>query len=578
MDLFGHGRSLEGFFLPWSRLLLALVPALYLTSPTGASSQELGSSQANGGKCAAVGPLLEDPLSAPHWNGWGVDVSQHRFQPESMAQLTSGDLPRLKLRWAFAFPGSVRSVVQPTILGGRIFVGSQSGKVFSLDAKRGCTYWEFDAGANVRSAIVVGKNARRWTAYFGDQHANVYAVDAVTGNLLWKVRGDEHPLAVITGSPTLVGDTLFVPVASTEEVSGANPKYSCCSFRGSLTAFQAATGRLLWKSFTIPEAPSPRGANSAGVQLQGPSGAGILSSPTFNSAKGMIYVTTGNNYSDPATDTSDAILAFAANSGELRWSRQMTAGDAYNLGCGPAGSNANCPASNSPASNGPDLDFASSAILVDLPDGKRALVAGQKSGVVTAVDPDRGGEILWQRKIGDGSDVDGIQWGIASDRNYIYASVSDIKVHAVAPGTPGSQVTGLNSKVAFLLDGHIGGGLHALRVNSGEEVWRTPHPGCNDEPGCSPAQSAAVTAIPGVVFSGGLDGHIRAYSAEDGRILWDLDTKAEYHAVNGVPARGSSIDGAGAVVVGGMLYVTSGVDRLGAIPGNVLLAYSVDGL
>jgi polyvinyl alcohol dehydrogenase (cytochrome) len=558
-------------------LLGALVYALCSICPIGANSQELGAAAPSIRKCAAAGAPFADPLSAPHWNGWGVDVSQHRFQPASMAQLGSADLPRLKLKWAFGFPGAVRSVAQPTILGGRIFVGSQSGKVYSLDAKVGCTFWEFEADAFVRSAIVVGHNTSGWTAYFGDQHANVYAVDALSGKLLWKVRSEEHPLAIITGSPTLSGSTLFVPISSSEEVSAANPQYSCCSFRGSLSAFDAATGMLYWKSFTIPEAPTPRGLNSAGAQLQGPSGAGIWSSPTFDAAKGMVYVTTGNNYSDPPTGTSDAILAFAAKSGELKWSRQITANDTYNLGCGSSKSNANCPASNKPTSDGPDLDFASSAILLDLVDGKRALVAGQKSGVVTAIDPDRGGEILWQRRIGDGGDVDGIQWGIASDGSKIYAAVSDINVTAVAPGTPGAQVTGPNAKVAYLLDGRTGGGLHALKVGSGEEVWQTPHPGCNDVPGCTPAQSAAVTVIEGVVFSGGLDGFLRAYSAQDGRILWDFDTKGEYSTVNGLAARGGSIDGAGAVVVDGMLYVTSGSRLPGTIPGNVLLAYSIDG-
>jgi polyvinyl alcohol dehydrogenase (cytochrome) len=518
---------------------------------------------------------LDDTLSAPHWNGWGVDVSQHRFQPESMARLTSYDLPHLELKWAFGFPGAVRSIAQPTIFGGHLFVGSDSGKVYSLDAKSGCIYWEYDAGVNVRSSIVLGQGPAGWTAYFGDQHANVYAVDAFTGQQRWKVSSEEHPLAIITGSPLLVRGVLFVPVASSEEVSAANQHYPCCSFRGSLSAFEAATGRLLWKSFTIPEAPTPRGANSAGAQSIGPSGAAILSSPTFDVAKGMVYVTTGNNYSDPPTNTSDAILAFSANSGVLKWSRQITASDAYNLSCGPSRSNANCPASNNPASNGPDLDFASSAILLDLPDGKRALVAEQKSGVVTAVDPDRGGEILWQRRIGDGGDVDGIQWGMASDGSKIYAAVSDIKVDAVAPGTPGARVTGPNAKVAFLLDSHVGGGLYALRVNSGEEVWQTPHPGCNDVPGCTPAQSAAVTAIPGVVFSGGLDGHLRAYSAQDGRILCDIDTNLKFTTVNGIDARGGSIDGGGTVVAGGTVYVTSGAGRLGTTPGNVLLAYSI---
>jgi polyvinyl alcohol dehydrogenase (cytochrome) len=210
------------------------------------------------------------------------------------------------------------------------------------------------------------------------------------------------------------------------------------------------------------------------------------------------------------------------------------------------------------------MDFASSAILVRLPSGKRALIAGQKSGVVTAVDPDRKGEVLWQTRVGRGSRLGGVQWGSAADDNKIYVAVSDTKFSVVSPGTPGAQESPFDSKVAWLLDRSTGGGIHALRLESGEEVWQTPHPGCNDVPGCGPAQSAAVTAIPGIVFSGGLDGHLRAYSADDGRVVWDVDTKGEYRAVNGFAARGGSMDGPGPVVVGGQDSINSPTAAPGA--------------
>jgi polyvinyl alcohol dehydrogenase (cytochrome) len=282
-------------------------------------------------------------------------------------------------------------------------------------------------------------------------------------------------------------------------------------------------------------------------------------------------VTTGDNYSDPPTDTSDAILAFDADSGELVWSRQMTTEDAFNLAC------VGTIRTNCPEADGPDYDFGSSAVLVGLPGGKRALIGAQKSGVVTAVDPDRRGEIIWQRKVGRGGRLGGVQWGVAADERKVYIAVSDVRVDAVAPSVPGAQISPFNPTIALLLDNTVGGGLHALNLETGDVIWQTPHPGCNDVPGCSPAQSAAVTAIPGIVFSGGLDGHLRAYSAENGRIVWDVDTKREYRPVNGVAARGGSIDGPGAVVVVGTLYVSSGYSLFGTLPGNVLLAYSVDG-
>ena len=553
-----------------SGTILALAVMAGATYSHNAAAEEAGFASSSAGACVNSPPAVADPLGAPHWNGWGVDPQQSRFQPAAMAQLAAADVPRLKLKWAFAFPDASFGFAQPTVVGGRVFIGSQSGNVYSLDATTGCTYWQFDAGALVRAAITVGQNPGGWTAYVGDRHANVHALDAMTGKVLWTTRVDDQPAARITGAPTLVGTTLFVPVSSTEETLATNPKYSCCSFRGSVVALDASNGKTLWKGYTIAEEAKPGAMSSAGVQLLGPSGAAVWSSPTFDAAKGMLYVTTGDNYSAPPTDTSDAILAFDAASGKLVWSRQITSGDAFNVAC--PGKGPNCP-----AAKGPDFDFGSSAILVTLPNGKRALIAGQKSGVVTAVDPDQAGAILWQTRVGHGGPLGGVQWGSAADDTKIYAAVSDTSLHIVASGTPGSQTIQSYPKMAWLLDGASGGGLHALKLESGEEVWHTPHPGCGETPGCGRAQSAAVTAIPGVVFSGGLDGHLRAYSADDGRIIWDVDTKGEHHTVNNVAARGGSIDGPGVVVVGGTLYATSGYGSWGGAPGNVLLAYTVDG-
>jgi len=230
---------------------------------------------------------------------------------------------------------------------------------------------------------------------------------------------------------------------------------------------------------------------------------------------------------------------------------------------------------NCPAANGPDFDCGSSPILVDLGHGHRALVAGQKSGIVYALDPDRQGELLWQRRVGRGGSMGGVQWGSATDAKHVYVAVSDVTMHPVPSGTAGARDTAFG--FAAQLDPKIGGGLFALKLETGEVAWQTPHPGCGQTPGCSPAQSAAVTAIPGVIFSGGLDGHLRAYSAQNGHIVWDVDTVKDYKTANGVKAHGGALDGPGAVVVGGMLYVNSGYAFLGGAPGNVLLAFSVDG-
>jgi polyvinyl alcohol dehydrogenase (cytochrome) len=522
------------------------------------------------GNCSEASGSLADALARPHWNGWGADLSQHRFQPAAMAQLGAQDVPRLKLKWAFGFPGATRAQSQPTVMGGRLFVGSQSGKVYSLDARTGCTHWVFDAGFSVRTAITIGASKDGWSAYFGDQRGNAFAVDALTGAPRWTTRVESHRTAMVSGAPALAAGVIYVPVSSYEEVGGADPHYACCSFRGSLVALDAETGRVLWQAYTIPQQPMPVRVNALGVQLWGPSGASIWSSPTVDPDHHMIYVTTGDSYSDPAADTSDAFLAFRMETGELAWWRQMTAGDAYTVACGGA-DRTNCP-----EAKGPDLDFGSSAILVDLADGRRALIAGQKSGMVHAIDPDRQGAILWQRRVGRGGVLGGVQWGSAVDQHNVYAAVSDLAVRPAAEGAAGAQ-KGLFGGRSFLLDPALGGGLSALDLATGDVVWRTPHPGCADVPGCSPAQSAAATAIPGVVFSGGLDGHLRAYAAADGRIIWDVDTRGDYGTVNGVAAHGGSLDGPGAVIVDGMLYVNSGYANFGTAPGNALLAFSIDG-
>ena len=393
---------------------------------------------------------------------------------------------------------------------------------------------------------------------FGDRAGNVYAVDAAGGTLIWKAKVDDHPVARVTGSPVFHNGRLYVPVASGEETAGAASDYECCRFRGSMVALDSATGSEIWKTYTIAEQAQPTKKNKVGTQMWGPSGAPIWSSPVIDVRRNALYVTTGDNYSNPPTVTSDAFLAFELDSGRLLWSSQMLKADAWNTACRLQDT------TNCPESSGPDFDFASPPILVTLANGRRALVAGQKSGVVHAVDPDRDGAILWQTRVGKGGINGGVQWGSAADESNVYVPLSDIGRINV----PNSQATEPDPKV--------GGGLFALRLENGERVWFTPPPPCGERKRCSPAQSAAVSAIPGVVFSGSVDGHLRAFSTTTGAILWDFDTVGNQRTVNEVPARGGSLNGPGPAIAGGMLFVGSGYASNG-IPGNVLLAFSVDG-
>jgi polyvinyl alcohol dehydrogenase (cytochrome) len=510
--------------------------------------------------CAPAGGGFADPLVGPNWNGWGAGTSNARLQSSATAGFTAADAPRLKLKWAFGFPGELSADSQPTIVGGRVFVGTQSGMVYALSAATGCVHWTFQADAAVRAAVTIGRIGTgagvRQAAFIGDRSANVYAVDAAAGTLIWKVRVDDFPLARVTGSPTFHDSRLYVGVASGEETAGASADYECCRFRGSLVALDAANGTQVWKTYTIPEA-RPTSKNRVGTQLWGPSGAPIWSSPAIDAARNAVYVTTGNNYSGPATDRSDAFVAFDLNTGRILWSRQMTAADDWNTSC-RLPDQINC--TNLEA---PDFDFASPPILVTLPNGRRALVAGQKSGVVHALDPDRDGELLWQERVGKGGINGGVQWGSAADQRNVYVALSDIGRIPV----PGSLAT--------LPDPNVGGGIFALRLDDGRQVWASPAPPCTRDR-CSPAQSAAVSATTDVVFSGSVDGHLRAYSTATGAVLWDFDTFGPHTTVNGVSARGGSLNVGGPAIAGGLVVTNSGYVQNG-MPGNVLLAFTVDG-
>jgi polyvinyl alcohol dehydrogenase (cytochrome) len=512
--------------------------------------------------CHATASDFANPLSGPVWNGWGVNTANTRYQDGSMAGITAADVPRLKVKWAFGFPGELSVDAQPTIAGGRVFVGTQSGTVYALNAATGCVHWVFPAAAAVRAAVTIGHvetgSGPRFAAFIGDRAANVYAVDAANGQLLWTTKVDDYPFARVTGSPVLHNGRIYVGVASGEETAGAVADYECCRFRGSLVALNAATGKQIWKTYTIAEEARPTTKNKIGTQLWGPSGAPIWISPAIDVKRNAAYVTTGNNYSGPPTSTSDAFVAFDLDTGKILWSRQMTAADDWNTSC-RLPDKINC--TNVDA---PDFDFASPPILVTLANGRRALVAGQKSGVVHALDPDQNGQILWQERVGKGGINGGVQWGSAADQANVYVALSDIGRIAI----PNSQGT--------VPDPEAGGGMFALRLDNGQRVWHTPPPPCGPRERCSPAQSAAVSAIPGVAFSGSVDGHIRAYSATSGAIVWDFDTVRMYDTINGVPGRGGSLNVAGPAISGGTLFVNSGYVQNG-MPGNVLLAFSVDG-
>ncbi len=497
------------------------------------------------GQCAAG---VKPNSSSSSWNGWSPDDQNMRFQPLQSAGLPADSVPSLKLKWAFGFPDTITAYGQPTVVGGRVYSGSNDGTVYALDAQTGCLYWMYQAKAMVRDAVVIGPEAR---AYFGDLESNFYGLDANTGKLIWQKKLDDQAFTRITGTAKLYDGRLYVPIASQEENAGANPYYSCCTFRGNLVALRASDGSEIWRTFTSPVA-KPTRKSATGVQYYGPSGATIWSSPTLDLKRQLIYVATGNGYSGPDIKTADAIVAMDMETGAIRWTQQA-APDMFNWDCG--GQGAQGPQKgNCPDNAGTDVDFGASPILVDLDGGRRMLLAGQKSAVVWGFDPEQRGKIMWQTRIGKGGPGGGIQWGIA------YSPIEKLVFAPLADSLRGEPLSG--------------GGLFALDAATGKVVWHTPppKPSCAGQRGCSGAQRSPPSVIPGVVFSPSMDGHIRAYEAKTGRIVWDFDAVRDYTTVNGIPARGGSFSAAGATIVDGILYVNSGYSSM---PGNVLLAFSV---
>ena len=368
-------------------------------------------------------------------------------------------------------------------MGGRVFAGSQSGAVVSLDAVTGCTYWTVETGTNVKTAVIVGRLASpsatrpRYVAYFGDANARVYAIDVQTGEKLWTVKADDHPLAAISGSLNLADGRVFVPISGAYEGGAATRgDYACCTERGSLVALDAATGAKVWKTYTIQQEPHPFKLNTRGVQMYGPAGASVWSPPTVDPRRSVVYVTTGQSRTDVPEDGSDAIIAIDRTTGRRLWSVQGLQHDTWLSGCVPPNPQPNCP-----TIVGSDADFGSPAILRNLPNGRRVLVSGQKNGMVHALDPDAGGKVLWtanlakdanlpRDKVARDRDLRGMVFGLAADARHVYAAIADPSQAA----------------------GHVPLGVYAMDIRNGRVLWRAPGarvPSCSwGAVGCTGAQ------------------------------------------------------------------------------------------
>lgn len=471
-------------------------------------------------------------IEGPAWNGWGAGHHNSRHQDALNAGIRARQVPDLKLLWAFGFPGGISAYGQPTVTGGRVFVGSDNGYVYSLDAGSGCVYWSFRAQSGVRTSISIGPveagEVTAYAAFFGDMKANLYAIDADSGELMWHTRTDDHIAARATASPVLHEGILYVPVSAWEEGAARSEYYPCCTFRGSVAAYNAGNGKQLWKTYAIEQAPGPVRKNAIGTQLFAPAGAAVWNTPVIDPQAGALYFGTGNGYTWPAADHTDSVMALDMHSGEMLWNRQLFSGDAFLVGCGAVDSE------NCPEELGQDRDIPSALILTENKTGKRSLIVSARPNEILSLDPDHKGALRWRVQVPHDHPGGGLIWGGTSDGRYAYFGLSS-------------------------------GGMVAVDLADGTERWFSSFGGDSN--------GAVASSIDGVVFIGGLDGVIRALSSNSGKVIWRFETGREFSTVNGVRAKGGSITAAGTVIAGGRVFATSGYSVIFGTPGNVLLAF-----
>lgn len=504
-------------------------------------------------KMCPAGTSHFDVNEPPVFSGWGLSPGNSHAVPTRLAGLDRASAPRLKLKWALAFPNAIRARSQPALAAGAIFVGSHDGTVFALDRRTGCARWTFRAAAEVRTGIVVdpwraGDVKARPRLYFGDLIGNDYALDARSGALVWKHKTDPHPNVTLTASPVLDNGVLYQAVSSLEEGRSVNPTYSCCTFRGSVIAYRAATGEVLWQTF-MTEPPKPQGLTSKGVQRLGPAGVALWNSPSIDHKRGRLYIATGDSYSTPTAPLSDSILALDEKTGAVVWSWQALGDDSWNGAC------SNHERANCPPENGPDFDFGAATVLATDSGGRDYVLAGQKSGWVYAVDPDTG-KPVWKTRVGRGGVIAGVSFGLAALGDTVYVPISD---------PPDGRTYDIPARP----------GVYALDLKTGAFRWQAPAKDlCGGLKFCHPGYAQAITATPQLVFAGANDGHLRILDAAHGTVLWDYDTLRDFTTVNGAVARGGAFGGGAAPIpYHGLLIASSGYGFAGAMAGNVLLVF-----
>lgn len=487
------------------------------------------------------------------WRFAAHDLANTRSQPNEHV-ITTANVNTLAPKWVFTTGGDVSAT--PTVAGGAVYFPDWAGNLYAVKTSDGSMIWSktiesYDnfAGAISRvspavhgSEIIIGDIESGSATHNG---ANIMAIDRATGNLKWITNVDKHPAAIITGSPVVAGDVVYVGVSSSEEGLAVATSYPCCSFRGSMVALNANTGRIIWQEFMEPD--------NAG-NADGYSGGAIWQPPAIDQARGMLFVGTGNNYEVPASvkaclaqqgatavqqsdcfspdDHFDSVMALNLHNGKMKWSKRLQGVDVWTVACKQNPNPVSCPEPNSP-----DYDFSGSG-----PNLIGNIVGfGQKSGMYWAFRPETG-ELVWSSMVGPGSTLGGIEWGTATDGDRIYIAIAngDRKPY---PLTDGSMTTG--------------GAWSALDAKTGKILWQVADP-------TGAIDMGAVTVVNGVVFAGSYSGNMNALDAAKGTLLWKF------------ASGGSVIDGPS--VVDGLVYWGSGYKRIP--PGttnNKVYAFKVAG-
>lgn len=515
--------------------------------------------------CPADTPVA--PSGRENW-GLGRDNARH----VAGTRISRRNVDQLELQWSIALPAVTTMRSQPVVAGGTVFLGSKGGHLLALDRRSGCVRWSLKTEAPVHSALTLDRTPDGVaTLFFADEMATVYAVDATRGTVRWRERVKWFPTSIVSGPSSYHDGLLYVPLSSFEVAAAGLPTHECCRSHGGIQALDAVTGKAVWRYDTTPHATKTH-LNRDGVQMWGPSGAVVWNSPTVDAKRGALYFGTGQNSSSPATDTSDAIIALDLKTGARRWAFQALADDAWNAAC--LGGGASCP-----KENGPDFDFGAPVILLGRRQGD-LLLAGQKSGEVFALDPDRDGAVVWRHRVGSGSSNGGVHHGMAADGKLVYVPIAD----------PERKLPGYVPKP----------GVYALDVADGEMAWSHPvQRGCKFDPADAPlvglaemaqgksqrspwpdcsyyyGHSAAAVVANGVVYSGALDGKLRLLDARNGSLLRIFETQRPFQGGNGVAGHGGAIDVGGAIVADDQLFVVSGYGMFGQMPGNMLLVYGL---